>query len=368
MSIRGDIRFAAILLSRQPRRPCGHDLWVEKTRSAVLWLKKAGYGVVSSTGIQTWELVTALASIHDVPLRLVMSEDSATGFDHLTEEVIQQFDLSPNNVEFIASRLPGCQSREQVQAARDRTVISLADLILPISIRPKGSMAGYLASLAAKRDINSTFQIEYRRRRERLAYTLDHARLSNEIQQLGDGYIIHWTRAVNGPWPGERPVDYYRDIAQSDRHRRSASDTLMRILANKRLIASPRHMPQNTPVVAFSALSPVDIIPLMRWRARFGEMSFEPYGIGIRREVAQSVGVRRVQYGDRLQHERVSAESWIRQSPGTRSDWRVEQEYRHLGDLDFSAIRREALKVFCLMPQEGAVISARFGLPVVSFY
>lgn len=369
MSIKGEIRFAAILLSRQPRRPCGRDLWVVQTQAAILWLKQSGLGVISSVGIQTWELITALASIHKVPLRLVIPVDSGTGFDQVTGELVRQFGLSPSDTEMIPSQVPGKSAKNEIQNARDSEIANLADLILPVGIRPDGSMEKFLAAaISARKRVEARFQIEYQGRRKKLAYTLDHDRLSDEVRGCGCDYVIHWTRAVNGPWPGERPVDYYRELVQSDRHPRSAFDTLMRILDTRRLIASPRHMPRRTPVVAFSALAPAEVIPLMRWRARFGEMSFEPYGIGLRRAVAERTGIRPVQYGDKLLERSTPADYWTCQSPGTRADWREEQEYRHLGDLDFSGIPKDDLAVFCLTPEERAVIGDRFGLRTVSFY
>jgi hypothetical protein len=314
-------------------------------------------------------LITALASIHSVPLRLVIPVDSAAGSDQDTDELVKQFGLSPSDTEMIPLRLPGGPGKKEIQNARDREIVNLADLILPVSIRSDGSMEEILvAAISARRSVEARFQIEYQGRRGKLAYTLDQDRLSDQMRQCGGDYIIHWTRAVNGPWLGERPVDYYRELVQSDRHPRSAFDTLMRILDTRCLIASPRHMPRNTPVVAFSALAPAEVIPLMRWRARFGEMSFEPYGIGLRRSVAERAGIRPVQYGDKLPEKSAPADYWICQSPGTRTDWREEQEYRHLGDLDFSGIPKDDLAVFCLTPEERAVISDRFGLRAVSFY
>ena len=295
MPVRRNTRFAAILLSRQPSRPCGGDLWVQQTQSAMLWLKNAGYGVISSVGMQTWELITAMASIHKIPLRLVIPDSSKTSFQNITDELIRQFDLSPTDTDFISLRLQGRPAKYQIQSARDQKIINLADLILPVSIRSDGSMTGLLeAASSAGNNIDHRFLIRYQRRHEKLAYTLDKTRLSDQIKQCGNEYIIHWTRAANGPAPEERAVDYYRDILRADKYPRSAFDTLRRIIVTGRLIASPRHMPKNTPVVAFCALSPLDVIPLMRWRARFGEMSFEPYGIGIRREVAKLIGIRPV--------------------------------------------------------------------------
>ncbi|MCM2272625.1 MAG: hypothetical protein NDJ18_08750, partial [candidate division Zixibacteria bacterium] len=62
-------RRAAILLSRQPLRPCGATPWVRNTVAAVRSLKERDLRICGSVGMQTWELITASAALEAVPLR-----------------------------------------------------------------------------------------------------------------------------------------------------------------------------------------------------------------------------------------------------------------------------------------------------------
>jgi hypothetical protein len=369
MNVEGDRQYAAILLSRQPRRPCRADEWVRQTEQAVLWLKESGQEIVSSVGLPTWELITSLASIHRLPLRLIVPVPSSEYADEIAADIAQQFDLRAALTEIIPLIAEGGTGRKQVMLRRDEATVKTADILLPVSMRTGGRMAALVGTATAEgKPIDRRFEIEYRVRRDKLAYAIDQSRINPQLSSFAPEYLIHWTRAANGPWPGEKAIDYYKDVLASDRYLRTGFDTLRRTLQMKRLIASPRHMPQNTPVVAFSGLSPLEVAPLMRWRARFGEMSFEPYGIGIKVDAALRAATQPVRYYDRKIKGEVSGQPWLWQSTGTRTDWRQEREYRHPGDFDLDKLLPSDLLVFCLTSDEAAEITANFGLRAVSFY
>lgn len=369
MNVEGDRQFAALLLSRQPRRPCRKDRWVVQTEKAVRWLKESEHGIVSSVGLPTWELITSLASIHRLPLRLVVPIPPSNDADKIAADIIQQFDLSADRTEFVSIHSSKLEGRKPAMTRRDKAIAEIADILVPISIRAGGEMAAMAEKATAKgKPIDRQFEIAYRARKEKLTYAIDLSRINPRLSSLAPEYLIHWTRAANGPWPGETAIDYYKDVLTSDRYMRTAFDTLKQILQMKRLIASPRHMPQNTPVVSFSGLSPLKAAPLMRWRARFGEMSFEPYGVGIKADVALRNGIEPVRYYERNIEQGISDQPWLCQSNGIKADWRQEREYRHLGDFDLGRVSPDDLIVFCLTPNEAAEISTQFGVRAVSIY
>jgi hypothetical protein len=127
-------------------------------------------------------------------------------------------------------------------------------------------------------------------------------------------------------------------------------------------------MPGNVPVVSLSDLSPVEVIPLMRWRARYRQMSFEPYGIGIERQVALEHGICPVRYYDRENGELPAAENiWLSQSAGTKGNWTAEREYRHRGDFNLGAIPRNKLLLLCHTAAEADQIEMETGIRAVSF-
>jgi hypothetical protein len=65
-----ELKTATILLSRQPLRPSLNDAWVRQSIMAVSWVKDNNLVLACSVGMQTWELVAALASMKGVPMRL----------------------------------------------------------------------------------------------------------------------------------------------------------------------------------------------------------------------------------------------------------------------------------------------------------
>ncbi len=286
---------AAILISRQPLRPCGLTDWVAKTVAAVNWDKEHRLTLCSSIGMQTWELVTALASIEQIPLRLILP--SSTHHLMNTDELLRQFDLTPESVEIVIMPDSASQSKEDALLQRDRRVLEDADLLIPISVRSGGHMAEMLATARKSgKEIVAEFQTSGSAKSHSLALHLDQDAINPALNNLGSRYIIHWTRAPHGAWPGERMIDYYSSLIHSTEFPRSALATLRHIAATRLLKASPRHMPENVPTVAFSSLKPREVVPLMKWRARYAEMSFEPYGIGIREDLAAELGILPVKY------------------------------------------------------------------------
>jgi hypothetical protein len=363
-------RSATILLSQQPMRPSGVDTWVQKTRMAMLWIKANSMTVRSSVGVQTWELISALASIEKVPLLLLVHAESEEEYFHTIKLVMTRFDLDNDSVTF-RSLLPNEGERydkDKFMQERDRLIVLNSDVIIPVSIRPKGVMSGLVqeAENDGKPVINS-WRIKHKARQAPLGYQIDANDLTNEILTCEDRYLVHWTRATNGAWPNEQAIDFYRDIIQSQRYPRSSLDTLNAIIRQRRIIASARHMPGNIPCVCFSALTPSELLPLIRWRSRYRQMSFEPYGIGIDRETATEHGIQPVNYYKNSEGYPPHIETWLTQSSGVKSDWRLEREYRHLGDFDLSEIPKNRLACFCRTREEALQLSASTGINTIPF-
>ena len=288
------MKYAAILLSRQPLRPTGLTPWVRQSLAAARWIKDNGLGLISSTGMQTWELITTLASDLKIPLRLVVAADSEEAFLRGCDQAISEFNLYPTRTEFVPCFAADAQANSAL-AARDDLVVKMADVLVPVSCRPSGRMAVKLAEAEQSgREIHPEFAVTYSNKRVALKYELSGYSLNPALDSLEGKYLIHWTRGTSSPWPQERRISFYRDIIQSDLWPRSALNTLTRITKTKMILSSDRHMPGGIATVSFSSLAPKEVMPLMRWRARYGEMSFEPYGIGIDRRIGCEIGIREV--------------------------------------------------------------------------
>ncbi|MEA3297127.1 MAG: hypothetical protein U9R56_04620 [candidate division Zixibacteria bacterium] len=363
-------RTAAILLSRQPLRPTGVTPWVRQTVAAVRWLKNQGFAVVTSTGMQTWELITALSAHEGLSQKIVIPAVDDDEYDSIRRLTAEQFDLRDSHVEYVPLQVMNNDiSRHDLMLQRDMTVIDESNLLVPVSIRDGGHMDQLLEKVHLDgKPVEQSFQVKYKKRDAPLAYNLSADNLNRDIIDTGDKYLTHWTRTANSAWPTERTADYYLAITESDVYPRNAPATLLNIISGKRITASARHMPGNIPTVSFSGLPPKELIPLIRWRARFSQMSFEPYGIGIEKEEAVRCGVQPVRYyntnGNRNSRQ---SQSWLWQSVGQKSDWRQEREYRHKGDFDLAGIPTDKLVCFCHHQREAERITNYTGLRAISF-
>ena len=369
--MRNGNKTAAILLSRQPLRPTGGTGWVRQAGLAVRWIKDRGMILCCSIGMQTWEVLTALAVAENVPLKLVIPHDNHISFDQRCHETLRQLNLGEHSVTFImACNAFDKSSKSDNMKLRDRAVIEFANLLLPVSVRKDGGMNALISE--AEDDgikVDRQFEIDYTDRSEPMVIKIDSRRLRDDLDELAAPYLIHWTRTTNSAWPDERLIDYYRAIVASETYPRLGLSTLEHILQTRRLIGSTKNMPGNEATISFSALLPSELIPLMKWRARYRQMSFEPYGIGIRIPVADHLGISPVRYYDKAAHRAdVPEPRWLSQSAGEKTDWRREKEYRHLGDLGLSKFDNDDLFAICLPPDEALGLEARTGLRTVSVY
>ena len=291
-------------------------------------------------------------------------------YEQLKESAITQFDLNPDLVNFVPVRSEEKHtSKEELWLRRDVVITETADILVPVSLRKDGHMDLLLQRLQLQgKRIENRFRVDYEKRVQPLAYNIRVEQLNPELRKLEDRCLIHWTRAANSAWPTEKLIDYYKAIIESGSYPRSAFSTLMNIISTKKIVATPKKMPAGIPTVSFSDLHPINVVPLMRWRSRFQQMSFEPYGIGIEKQYAKTVGVCPVQYYDRGGGSASpDSELWLRQSRGTITDWRSESEYRFKGDFDLSAIPVESMLAFCRTQREAELIERSTGIRAVSF-
>lgn len=363
-------QFAAILLSRQPLRPNGQTAWVKQVVAAMAWLKDNKCGLISSTGMQTWELITALASMKKLPVQVFVPLTDSHEFASECDSLIYQYELDPDLTEFVpvygSERAPNPAS---LMSRRDRLIVKQADLLVPVSIREDGGMANLVSvARAFGRQITREFEIDHEDRVGSLAEVFSDYPINPELENTRYEYLVHWTRATNSPWPDERQIDFYKDVLASSAWPRSGLETLRRIVRQRRVISSFRHMPAGVATVSFSSLPPVEVIPLMKWRARYRQMSFEPYGIAISRGAAEGGGVRPVEYVEPPDDPAGGEERWRRQTRGRITDWRQEKEYRIRGDFAFGGIPPDQIVLYCKSPQEADLLRSECPYRVIPLF
>ena len=353
---------AAILISRQGLHPCKTTPWIVQLKKVIEWLQANPYCLYTSLGQQTWELQIFLAQQSKLDQKIVIPVNHTINFKNFRQTVIQQFCLNKNHVQFEKIHATNANS---LLYQRDERIIAHSDILFPLSIRKKGHMASLISKAPARNRLMNDFNIDYHPQKANIAYIIDKNKLSKKLFSFASNYLIHWTRASNGPWPTEIKYSYYQAITNSISYPRSAFAGLENMLTHAQIKASSRHMPQNTPTVSFSGLPPQEAVSLMYWRSRYCQMSFEPYGVGIEKEYARSIGIQAVQYY-KAKCKPANVAPWLCQSIGKKSDWRLEDEYRFLGDLDLSRIPNEKIICFCYQPNEARDIQKCFGIQSIA--
>jgi hypothetical protein len=353
---------ATLLISRQALYPHAGCKWVQAARKAVRWCRDNSHTVVTSVGVSSRNLVTALCALEKASCEMVLPST----MQGEAEQILSDYGLSRQTTQITYTDPLLTATKEDRLHNIDNQIVETAEFNIAVSIRKGGYMQRWLDSAERRgKAVVRDFETQYESASSPSGYSIDPASLSEIVRTFDKPLLIHWTRTSNGPWPGERSVDYYRDLIQSEKYPRTGFETLCRILSTKMLCASLRHIATSEPVVAFSSLSPVDVVPLMRWRARYREMSFEPYGIGIRSSIGDALGILPVKYG--LAISGASGDAWLTQSIGKRTDWRRECECRHRGDLRFEQIDNANLFIFTRTEKESRTIAERFGTQSIWF-
>nr|MBN2276656.1 hypothetical protein [candidate division Zixibacteria bacterium] len=361
---------AIILNSRQSSRPIGTDPWIQCTRQAANEAASRGYTLLNSVGMNSWEIGLSLSLELRLPIRLIVPLDKSREPEEIKKYYIEQFDLSRSNIEwlFLESKSRG-DHRQLFPQERDRIIINEADIIYPVSIRPGGNLEELInkASGTGKK-IVTRFQVPYADKHHPCNSGPNLKQLDPTIDTKLPGFLIHWTRGVTGPWPGERYIDYYRAITGSNHHYpRNALETLLRILREQRLRASSRHQRAGIEAVSFSSLPPTAAAGLMKWRARYSEMTFEPYGLAFDGNFAGTIGIRKVFYGSSEMCRYLdNNDKPYYQNIGTIGNWMPEKEYRHIGDIDLTCLPRDRMAFIVRKKEEIASVKSLFNGPVLN--
>jgi hypothetical protein len=117
-------------------------------------------------------------------------------------------------------------------------------------------------------------------------------------------------------------------------------------------------MREGRSAIGFTEANPSQALTqLMRWRPKYVNWNFEPYGIAIEKETAISLGIRPVIYGNDGDYKALSdTDKPYFQSLGRVDvDWSREQEWRHIGDISLDEIPRDRL-IFLAFRQREALL------------
>ena len=393
-------RRIAIVSSRLPRLIDPHGVWLQALRAALRHLNEVCAVALIGDGTAGHELVLRGTERQRTGRILVRCGDWAPRYSR--EQPSTSTPPGSNTEKAHVELWPACDNKNSQRIPtgvrhtpeRDRATIAWADEIIVLALRSHGNLhallrerllkpkacvwyadlpglqsqraRGELIELGApKWTVRPTpheipkFQDRDRAGPLNLSDGADQRIIRCPAAEHWD-YLIHTTRACTGPWPDQSHQDYLDSLldGQPDADH-SALRALMRIVAQRRLIASSRAIRGGIRVVSFTAVPLVDLPGLHVFRAHRGRWDFEPYGICIRRDRLKACGVRPVEYASDSHWNQLGAEArpffqHLRRldtsaDPGGRSvglDWSVEQEWRHVGDLSLECIRQDEAILF----------------------
>lgn len=160
--------------------------------------------------------------------------------------------------------------------------------------------------------------------------------------------LAHFTRAGQGPWPGQTQGEYLEDLWYGGaRAQRDAPAALRRILQSSVLKASSRLIRGSFPVVSFTAVSPEQIADLHRYRSHLVRWDFEPWGIVFDRDWLAKRTARPVKYlpSSSFQNLAPNERAWFQKHEPPNCDFSVEEEWRILGDFDFTDAPQNVVRI-----------------------
>ena len=345
-----------ILNSAHGKYPSGKDRWIQATVKLIDTLARDNVTLICSTEPSPWDLVTYLAGKHTLNAELIVKSDNNEKGEAEFSHILSEYNLYRTRTQplYLEKTSDKHTQPKELWRIRDRIAVSTADVIYPVSIRPGGRLDQLINLEGVKPKIRNEFRIIRNSEGYKPGYVLE----GRGINPLPGGeWLVHWTRASQGPWPGETAGKFYSDLLENPAvYVRSAMATLARIFEEQLVRGSSWKMSHGERAAAFTSLSIEDAVPLMRWRKRYVRYTFEPYGIAVRRSSLAGCGARPVTYE---QDTNVNAEvdRLYTHAPGKITDWTQEKEWRVSGDISLERIDRRDL--IALVPDLDAKIELR---------
>ena len=352
---------ALIFNSAHNKYPLGKDSWIQATVRTVGKLSDSTDTIISSLDPMPWSFVTYLAGRYGMNSSLIIPAPPRIrrcDRQALYDDILDDFNLDGSKVQPVYPDESGsrAQNRKTFWQLRDRVAVETAQLIFPVSIRPGGRLSRLLDDDAVRTKIRNDFRIQWSSEGYIPRYTLT----DQTINRLTEGdWLVHWTRASQGPWPGEKSWRFYHDMLENPgEYVRSAGATLARIVSELRLRGSSWKLPEGEQAVAFTAQPIEEALRLMRWRQRYVRYTFEPYGIAIRLAALLDMGAGRVSYsrfqvsGSRQKQPLSGEDRLFIHAAGEKTDWEREKEWRIRGDLSLETL--DGKDMFALVPDNKA--------------
>lgn len=174
-------------------------------------------------------------------------------------------------------------------------------------------------------------------------------------------YLYHWTRRETASASQRGGRHFLRLLAGVAGAGLGAIESVLAILSEMTLKGTRALTRGDRPVVCFSARPANEWSGMRQFRAHLGRWDFEPYGIALSRQRLSQLGAQPVIYGDEATWDELEVDQrpyfqLAHAGEGRRRiDWRKEQEWRILDQVDLRLFGPE--EGFVFVPDETA---ARF--------
>lgn len=359
--------FATILNSHQSRFPRNDHPWVAKSLQAVDFLKSLETTMIGSVGLNSYELPLWYAGQSGMNLIVAAPLKKLNDVDAQQLKITRDFELQPDRTGFLFFK---SLSQNRKAPDRDRLILLLSDKIYPVSIRPKGRIQSLL-NISDKSKIDRRFQVPFKNHRH-LVHIPEYTVSNQEFVEWSR--LTHWTRSVPGPFPGETPGDYYRDVIQTHgEYARSGLHALARMLNMGCIKGSKAGIRGGYRIVSFTELPPIKALALMQRNQSRMRLTFEPYGVAIHRDVLENIGARPAIYAPSHDFEAIPIDQRpFFQAQGKNNRWLPEKEWRIHGDVSLESIpddqilaltadQREARQLAGMLKRPGIVCHALSG-------
>jgi hypothetical protein len=387
--------WVAVFNSRKERLPSPESNWLKTLRLLLPAVASQPAGLASSLGILTYDLVTAYADRHDLPLFLV----TTSGADADGKDLMTDVGRNRERIGVTCMTTGRCCQKATRMACRDRLLALLSDLHVLIEIRSGGNLLKTLREQQAlqprpqwvvvpsTRNAANEGNFQLAEEAAGRVHSVSIATPATEKNapspiQAGPGrrflseplpwneYVYHYTRSCPGPWPGQSHSDYLESLlegARSSGH--NALDTLSRILDEGRIRGGKRLVRGTDPVVSWSAGTPWELLSIRRWNRALIRWTFESYGIAVRRPLIRDRGGKPAIYAVEGCYQRISRANrfrFQRHEPPSCA-WKHEREWRTEGDFELAGLGENEGFIFVPAGRDAVEIPAHFSwmLPIV---
>lgn len=343
-----DSETVAALFSRLPKCTSPDAPWLSAVKRFIAEMPKETI-IVSSTGLLGWDYISWYAARQDRTLLVVTMPQILSSANNLYEQIRINLNLVADKTTILIPILEKSIPKAEGMQLRDKLILALTNTAYPILLRPGSTWEDHLSD---ENIVNRTFQVKFTKgerppwinlmKNEKIAY------FNNK------GFLFHWTKGVYGPWTGENQADYFsaltaaslnsHDMNNRNSNPRDGFATLKQIGKNGILRGEGRMVRQGVPVVSFTGRSVQETLKNVRYRSSLGRYNYEPYGIGIKLERLEKLGVRQVIYGSSETFEALNDSQkpyfqLTRSISKTRTQsWIEEKEFRLTGDLDIGSL------------------------------